>query len=95
MAESKQGRDFADSDAYEVSMGRRSRITGKLFLQWLSLPNGLRWLDVGCGTGALSEVILNTCAPECITGIDPSKAQVEGANERIKNVTLPLLFPQS
>lgn len=85
MADSKQGGDFADSDAYEVSMGRRSRINGELFLQWLSLPNGLRWLDVGCGTGALSAVILNSCAPERITGIDPSEAQVDGANERIKN----------
>ena len=85
MAESKQGGDFANSDAYEVSMGRRSRLNGELLLQWLSLPNGLRWLDVGCGTGALSAVILNACAPERITGIDPSEAQIKGANERITN----------
>jgi ubiquinone/menaquinone biosynthesis C-methylase UbiE len=40
-------------------MGRWNRGAGEAFLDWLSLPNGLRWLDVGCGTGAFTELVLD------------------------------------
>ncbi len=40
---------FTDGEAYELTMGRWSRVAGEEFLDWLSLTNGLRWLDVGCG----------------------------------------------
>ena len=40
---------FTDGEAYERMMGRWSRLAGEIFLDWLALPKGLRWLDVGCG----------------------------------------------
>ncbi len=49
---------YSDGEAYEQFNGRWSRISGRDFIGWLSLPNKIRWLDVGCGTGALCEVIL-------------------------------------
>ena len=63
---------FAHADAYEKFMGRWSRRCGKGFLAWLGLPRGLRWLDVGCGTGALADCILADCAPTEVAGIDPA-----------------------
>jgi len=39
---------FSDGKAYERMMGRWSQMAGKLFLDWLAVPKGLNWLDVGC-----------------------------------------------
>ena len=67
MAEIKLTFDAADD--YERFMGRWSRAIGENFLDWLRRPSGARWLDIGCGTGAFSELILLRCAateaPQC------------------------------
>ncbi|TXL68911.1 class I SAM-dependent methyltransferase [Zeimonas arvi] len=57
---------------YEQYIGRWSRRIAPLFLQWLDPPAGKRWLDVGCGTGALSAAILDRCAPGSLVGVEPS-----------------------
>jgi ubiquinone/menaquinone biosynthesis C-methylase UbiE len=72
---------FTDGDAYEKFMGRWSRATGELFLDWLALPPGLRWLDVGCGTGAFTELILKRCAPAQVSAIDPAPDQIATARK--------------
>ena len=59
-------------DPYEQYIGRWSRRVAPLFLDWLDLPAGRRWLDVGCGTGALGAAILFRCAPAALTGVEPS-----------------------
>jgi SAM-dependent methyltransferase len=59
---------------YEYFMGRWSRLIARAFIQWLSPPPGLSWLDVGCGTGALSQTILSQAAPTSVLAIDPSDA---------------------
>lgn len=68
---------FDDGAAYELFMGRWSRAVGRVFLDWIDPPAGLRWLDVGCGSGAFTELILDACAPAQLIGIDPSPAQIE------------------
>jgi ubiquinone/menaquinone biosynthesis C-methylase UbiE len=73
---------FADGEAYELTMGRWSRVAGQVFLDWLSLPNGLRWIDIGCGTGAFTELVLNRSAPSAISGVDPSEDQIAYAKSR-------------
>ncbi len=65
-------------------MGRLSRISGRQLVKWLALPIGLRWLDVGCGTGAFSMVIIDACDPAKVVGVDPSQAQVAHAQDSIK-----------
>ena len=73
---------FADSDSYERFMGQWSRAVGSRFLEWISLPSNLNWLDVGCGTGILTELILERCAPAAVFGIDPQRAQIEHAKRQ-------------
>ena len=67
---------FTDGQAYERLMGRWSRAAGATFIDWLSLPKGLNWLDVGCGTGAFTELVIDRCAPAQISAIDPSEDQI-------------------
>lgn len=73
---------FDDGNAYERGMGRWSRIAGDIFLDWLAPRTGLRWLDVGCGSGAFTELVMQRCAPASVHGIDPSDAQLAFARTR-------------
>ncbi len=73
---------FDDGAAYERGMGGWSRIAGQIFLDWLAPRTGLRWLDVGCGTGAFTELVMQRCAPAALHGIDPSDAQLAFARAR-------------
>jgi SAM-dependent methyltransferase len=70
-------------DAYEQYVGRWSRLVARDFLGWLDRAAGLRWLDVGCGTGALSATILERCAPAELNAIDPSAGFLATARARI------------
>ena len=65
--------------AYERYVGRWSRAVAPRFLDWLRMPLGLRWLDVGCGTGVLSSAILAHCAPASVDGVEPSEGFLETA----------------
>lgn len=73
---------FDDSAAYERFMGRWSRAAGEVFIDWLAPPAGAHWLDVGCGTGVFTELILDTCSPSAVFGVDPAQAQVDHACRR-------------
>jgi ubiquinone/menaquinone biosynthesis C-methylase UbiE len=70
---------FIDGAAYERFMGRWSQAAGEAFIDWLALPNGSDWLDVGCGTGAFTSLIIGRCAPERICAIDPAEDQIDYA----------------
>lgn len=73
---------FEDGAAYERYMGKWSRLAGDTFLDWLDPKPGLRWLDVGCGNGAFTEMLAERCAPASVHGIDPSEAQLAYARAR-------------
>ena len=70
---------FDDGLAYEHFMARWSRAAGTAFLDWMAPPKNARWLDVGCGTGAFSKLVIQRCDPLAIVGIDPSAAQIDYA----------------
>jgi len=73
---------YDDGVAYERMMGTWSRAAGELFLDWLAPARGLRWIDVGCGTGAFTELLVERCAPAVVEGVDPSEAQLSFARAR-------------
>jgi SAM-dependent methyltransferase len=73
---------FTDGAAYERMMGAWSRLTGDIFLDWLAPDPGLRWVDIGCGSGAFSELLVGRCAPAEVQGVDPSEAQLAFARTR-------------
>jgi SAM-dependent methyltransferase len=76
---------WASGSPYETYVGRWSRLVARELLAWLAVPSGSRWLDVGCGTGALSETILGEAAPGEVVGCDPSAGFIGYAVERIKD----------
>jgi ubiquinone/menaquinone biosynthesis C-methylase UbiE len=73
---------FTDGVAYERLMGRWSRRVGEIFLDWIGVPNELRWLDVGCGTGAFTEELIKHRSPKSVVAIDPSAEQIAFARSR-------------
>jgi SAM-dependent methyltransferase len=60
-------------DAYEAYIGRWSRRIAPIFVRQLDAPASLRWLDVGCGTGALTSAVLAAGDPAEVVGADPSE----------------------
>lgn len=70
-------------EAYETYVGRWSRVVAREFVPWLGVAEGAAWLDVGSGTGALTETILGLTAPREVVGVDQSAAFVGHARERV------------
>lgn len=73
---------FDDGAQYERSMGTWSQLAGNIFLNWLAPPAGLRWLDIGCGNGAFTELVAQRCVPAELHGCDSSEAQLAFARNR-------------
>jgi SAM-dependent methyltransferase len=73
---------FDDGAAYDRYMGKWSELVGDAFLDWLAPRVGLRWLDVGCGSGAFTERLVARCAPVSVQGVDPSEGQLAYARAR-------------
>src|SRR5260370_39795073 len=73
---------FDDGAAYERMMGTWSRLAGDIFLDWLAPRPGLRWIDLGCGSRAFTELLVERCAPAEVQGIDPSEEQLAIARAR-------------
>jgi ubiquinone/menaquinone biosynthesis C-methylase UbiE len=68
---------FDNAPEYERFMGDWSRAAGAAFLDWLAPARGVRWLEIGCGTGAFTELVYRKCAPRTLVAIDPSATQIE------------------
>lgn len=76
--------------AYEAYVGRWSRLVAAEFVRWLGVPPRSRWLDVGCGSGALAEAILERAAPHLVLGVDRSKGFVAHTSARLAGTRLAL-----
>jgi ubiquinone/menaquinone biosynthesis C-methylase UbiE len=73
---------FTDGAGYERYMGQWSQLVGESFLKWVAPKPGLRWLDIGCGNGAFTEMLVDKCEPVAVEGIDPSEEQLVYARTR-------------
>jgi len=74
---------WEQGDPYEQYVGRWSRRVAPRFLSWLGIPGGQRWLDVGCGTGALCAAILDNCSPSSVAGVEPSEGFLRTAERNL------------
>ena len=79
--------NWSDGEAYDRYIGRWSRPVADAFLAWLGVPARRRWLDVGCGTGALASRILRSAAPAEVVGVDPSEGFIATARASVPHVT--------
>lgn len=76
---------FANGAAYENYVGRWSRMIAPQFLQWLAMPPAQCWLDVGCGTGALSDAIVQKYLHTSVKGVDSSAGFVAFAQGHVRD----------
>jgi SAM-dependent methyltransferase len=74
---------WASGAGYDPYIGRWSRLVAREFLAWLAIPVTSRWLDVGCGTGALTRTILDVASPREVWAIDSSERYVAYARRQI------------
>lgn len=83
MTQSSRHDAWQAGDSYDAYMGRWSRQVAPRFLDWLDASEGLEWLEVGCGTGALSAAILTKCSPQNLISIDPSEGFLAKARANV------------
>jgi SAM-dependent methyltransferase len=74
---------WAVGAAYEAYMGRWSRPLAKTFVEWLALDARAHWLDVGCGTGAVTAAICELGKPASVVACDPSGPFLETASSTL------------
>ena len=74
---------FDDGAIYERMMGKWSALAGRALIDWLSPAPNLRWIDIGCGNGAFTQLLIEHCAPVWVDGVDPSEGQLAFARERL------------
>ena len=77
---------WAAGSTYEDFMGRWSRQLAPRFVSWLRIPGGVHWLDVGCGTGALTDAICSHASPASVLGCDPAESFIEYARRHSQDV---------
>ena len=80
-----EGTGWTSGEAYESYMGRWSRLVAREFVGWLGIGASARWLDVGCGTGVLTDAILGGAHPAHVDGIDPSEEFIQFAQRTIRD----------
>lgn len=85
MATLERSDGWVTGDSYEAYMGRWSRPLARSFVAWLSPKPFAHWLDVGCGTGALTSAVVDLAQPSSIVGCDPSRPFVEYARESCRD----------
>jgi SAM-dependent methyltransferase len=74
---------WTSGDPYEAYVGRWSRRVARAFVPALAVPPGRSWLDVGCGTGALTATVLAVADPARVVGVDPSEGFLAAARTRV------------
>jgi SAM-dependent methyltransferase len=77
--------NWGSGGAYDLWVGRWSRLVAEKFIDWLAVSSGQTWGDVGCGTGALVECILGSADPADVFGVDRSEAYVSDARNRVRD----------
>ena len=85
---------FDDGASYELMMGRWSVLVGTRFIDWIGVPNAARWLDVGCGSGAFTQLLVERCSPTEVQAFDTSPEQLAYARTRLP-VSAPVTWAEA
>ena len=85
MANDNRASMWGGGASYETFMGRWSRLVAREFIPWLRIPADARWVDVGCGTGVLTQTVLDLAAPHTICTVDPAEGFLNYAREQIRD----------
>lgn len=85
MANDNRASMWGGGTSYEIFMGRWSRLVAREFIQWLHIPGDAQWVDVGCGTGGLTQTVLDLAAPHAICAVDPAEGFLSHAREQIRD----------
>jgi SAM-dependent methyltransferase len=83
--------NWAAGDAYEAYMGRWSRPLARAFMSWLKPARGATWLEVGCGTGALTQAICDLAGPTAVVACDLSESFVSHARRSLSDSRVSFL----
>jgi SAM-dependent methyltransferase len=83
---------WAAADSYEHYVGRWSRPVAIEFIEWLAVPPARDWLDVGCGTGALSETIARHGSPARLNALDASLPYLAQARQHLSGTNARVLL---
>jgi SAM-dependent methyltransferase len=79
---SEPGVYFDNAAAYEAMMGRWSRSAGAIFLDWVAPAKNACWLDIGCGTGVFTQLVVDTTSPKAVSAVDPTPVQIDYARRQ-------------
>jgi SAM-dependent methyltransferase len=82
---------WVTGNAYEAFMGRWSRPLARAFLEWLCPKPSANWLEVGCGTGALTSTICDLCGPASVVACDPSQPFIEHARRNLPDTRVSFI----
>lgn len=77
-------------EAYDRFMGRYSVPLASELADWLGVGAGSRALDVGCGPGALTGVLVDRLGADRVTAVDPSEPFVAACRARYPGVDVRL-----
>lgn len=86
---------FSNASAYDSFMGRFSRPLAREFIDVLTPKPGGSILDVGCGTGALTELLIEASAGGLVEAVDPSAEFVAAARERFPGTNVGVAAAES
>jgi SAM-dependent methyltransferase len=92
MYQSQTNDVWAIGAVYEPYVGRWSRLVACEFLAWLAVPPAKQWLDIGCGTGALSQIILDLASPLKVMGVDPSEGYIAFARDQVLDTRVSFII---
>ena len=85
------GDRWVAGDAYEAYMGRWSRPLARAFVAWLDPQRSANWLEVGCGTGALTSTICDRCEPASVVACDLSEPLIEHARTNLPDARVSFI----
>jgi SAM-dependent methyltransferase len=74
------------AEAYDRHVGRYATALGSALLEFAGVEPGMRALDVGCGPGALTAVLVERLGAASVAGAEPSEPFAEACRARLPGV---------